>query len=66
MNIFYDGKLSEIDNEAMECIFDHIISNFINEKDDGEILFDLNKVRLDFPKKLPDQGELVYQRMEKA
>ena len=56
---YYDGEISEEDNESAECVATEFISSYPEYKLEVEI------VRIDWPKGLPQEGELVYRRREK-
>jgi hypothetical protein len=55
---FYDGEISEEDCESAECIATEVISNF------SEHTLEVNILRWDHPKQIPNEGELVYKRRE--
>jgi hypothetical protein len=55
---FYDGEISEEDRESAECIATEVISNF------SKHTLEVNILRWDYPKQIPNEGELVYKRRE--
>lgn len=55
---YYDGEISEEDRESAELIGTSIIANF------SEHSLDVNILRLDYPKAIPAEGELVFKRRE--
>ena len=57
---FYDGEISEEDNESAECVATEVIASFPEHR------LEIDIKRLDYPNPLPnDKGELVYKRREK-
>ena len=57
---FYDGEISDEDQESAECVATEVIASFPNYKLEVDIR------RLDYPNPLPYvMGELVYKRREK-
>jgi hypothetical protein len=55
---FYDGKISEEDNESAECVATEFIASYPDHN------LEVNIIRLDYPQKVPEEGELVYKRRE--
>lgn len=56
---YYDGNISDEDNESAECIATEFISCYPEYQLEVEIL------RLDYPKPIPQkEGEMVYMRRE--
>ena len=56
---FYDGEISDEDNDSAECAATEVIASFPEHKLEVEIK------RLDYPNLLPNGiGELVYKRRE--
>ncbi len=56
---FYDGEISDEDQESAECIATELIAHFPEHE------LEVDVIRLDYPKPLPkDKGELVYLRKE--
>jgi hypothetical protein len=55
---FYDGKISEEDHESAECVATEFIASYPEYNLEVEIL------RLDYPARIPEEGELVYMRRE--
>lgn len=55
---FYDGEISENDWESAECVATEVIADFPEHKLEVDIL------RWDYPRKIPNEGELVYCRKE--
>jgi hypothetical protein len=56
---YYDGKISEEDYEAAECVATEIIADFPDHK------FEIDITRWDYPKPIPQEGgETVYRRKE--
>lgn len=55
---FYDGEISEEDRESAECIATEVIANF------SEHMLEVQILRLDYPSRIPNEGELVYKRRE--
>lgn len=55
---YYDGEIAEEDRESAECIATEIISNF------SAHTLEVNILRWDYPKQIPNEGELVYMRRE--
>lgn len=66
VNIFYDGKKSSSDDKAMSSILESIMDTCIEsfQGQEQELHFDLNKIRLDAPARIPYRGEVVYHRFE--
>ncbi|PCI78411.1 hypothetical protein COB21_00845 [Candidatus Aerophobetes bacterium] len=65
VNIFYDGEKSTVDDKAMDSIFERIMDECLErETQDDELHFDLNKIRLDAPGRLPYRGDIIYHRLE--
>ncbi len=57
---YYDGEISEEDRESAENIATEVIANF------SEHVLEVNIQRLDYPKPIPEIGELAYSRREKV
>lgn len=55
---FYDGEISEEDNDSAQCVSAEFISSYPEYKLEEFIL------RVDYPKPIPKEGELVYKRRE--
>lgn len=55
---YYDGEISEDDHESAECVATQIISHF------SDHLLEIEILRIDYPRPLPNAGILVYQRRE--
>jgi len=55
---YYDGEVSEEDNESAECVATEVISDF------SECALEIDILRWDFPKSIPQKGERVYHRRE--
>jgi hypothetical protein len=56
---YYDGEISEEDNESAECVATEVIADYPKHKLEVDIL------RWDFPKPIPqNEGDLVYRRRE--
>lgn len=56
---YYDGKISEEDNESAECIATEVIADFTGYQLEVDIL------RWDYPKPIPQgHAEMVYMRRE--
>ncbi len=56
---YFDGEISEEDEEAMEYVETEILALF---SDEHEITHE--SIRLDYPAKLPQVGACVYRRRE--
>jgi len=55
---YYDGEISEEDNESAECIATEFIAGYPEYKLEVHIL------RWDYPKSIPEEGEPIYYRRE--
>jgi hypothetical protein len=55
---YYDGKVSEEDIESADCIAAEFISSY------PEYQLEVLTLRWDYPKKISNNGELVYLRRE--
>ncbi len=55
---FYDGEISEEDHESAECVATEFISCY------PEYKLKIDIIRLDYPRPVPDEGELIYYRRE--
>lgn len=56
---FYDGEISEDDQEESECAVTEVLANFPDDS------MEAHHIRCDFPNKIPDLGErVVFQRRE--
>lgn len=55
---YYDGEISEEDHESAECIATEVIADYSKHQLKVDIL------RWDYPKPIPQVGELVYYRRE--
>ena len=57
---YYDGEISEEDNDSAECAATEVIAGY------PEYALEIDILRWDAPKPIPQTGELVYQRREKS
>lgn len=57
---YYDGEISEEDNESAECAATEVIAGY------PEYALEIDILRWDAPKPIPQTGELVYHRREKS
>ena len=57
---YYDGEISEKDNESAECAATEVIAGY------PEYALEIDILRWDTPKPIPQTGELVYYRREKS
>lgn len=57
---YYDGEISEEDHESAECVATEVISDF------PEYALEIDILRWDMPKPIPQTGELVYHRRENS
>lgn len=55
---YYDGEISEQDNESAECVATEFIACY------PEYELEVNILRWDYPKQIPNEGELIYLRRE--
>ena len=55
---YHDGEISEDDHESLECVATEVIACFPYHG------LDVNIERCDYPKRVPQIGELVYYRKE--
>lgn len=55
---FYNGEISEEDRESAECVATEFISSY------PEYNLEVRILRLDYPARIPNEGELVYMRRE--
>lgn len=58
LHFYCDGSISKNDQESIESIASEVIANFPNYQLEIEVL------SLEYPKKIPEIGELVYLRKE--
>jgi hypothetical protein len=57
---YYDGEISVEDNESAECAATEVIAGY------PEYALEIDILRWDAPKPIPQTGELVYHRREKS
>jgi len=57
---YYDGEISEEDNDSAECAATEVIAGY------PEYALEIDILRWDAPKPIPQTGELVYHRREKS
>ncbi len=55
---YYDGQISEEDRESAECVATEFIASY------PEYELNVHILRWDYPKQIPNEGELVYCRRE--
>lgn len=63
VNFYYDGPITEANEEAVECTLTEIISDYPPNKLD-QIQFNYGPHRIDAPTPPPSKGHCVYFRYE--
>lgn len=56
---YYDGEISEDEIDSISCVSTEVISDFPEYMLKDDVI-----LRIDYPKPIPHQGELVYYRKE--